>query len=73
MAPIGFICDELNINRKTLTSHIVMDQLEQLYLTIDGQLAFTETQVHSESHFAHFPFREILHFISFGVFLGHCF
>lgn len=44
-APIGFICDELNINRKTLSQHIVMDQLEQLYLTINGQLTFTETQV----------------------------
>jgi len=42
--PIGFICDELELDRKTLGQHIAVDQLEQLYLTIDGKVAFTETQ-----------------------------
>jgi len=43
-APIGFICDELNLNRKTLSEHIVMDQIEQLYFTVNAQLTFTDTQ-----------------------------
>ena len=56
-APIGFICDELGLNRKNLAEHIVMDQLEQLYLAVNGQAAFTETQV--LSHCLHLPFQRM--------------